>query len=196
MKRSAPSPPQSSPFEALPRYIATSSILSFVTSNDWLNFRLASHAPVLRWSMAQWMSPLHVALFSRAMIIMGPPPPIKPAALAILPALVAVWRRKESESLWRLALIRDYLFDEADDENILHQSIHSPVDPQSDAILSTNNIFTASNSFISWKLVSVPPGSPRGRCIPSRYVCIVWMSDESFVDYCSTTFIISFGCPQ
>ena len=43
---------------------------------------------------------------------------------------------------------------------------------------------------LSHDMVFVLPGSPRGRCIPPRYVCIVWMPDESFVDYCSATFVI------
>lgn len=47
-------------------------------------------------------------------------------------------------------MVRDYQFEEAGDEQCFHQSIHS-CGHQSDAFLSTDNIFTSSNSFMSWK---------------------------------------------
>eukprot|EP00571_Detonula_confervacea_P006525 CAMPEP_0172328778 /NCGR_PEP_ID=MMETSP1058-20130122/60530_1 /TAXON_ID=83371 /ORGANISM="Detonula confervacea, Strain CCMP 353" /LENGTH=845 /DNA_ID=CAMNT_0013045907 /DNA_START=39 /DNA_END=2575 /DNA_ORIENTATION=+ len=140
---SAPTPSQS-PIEALPRSIATSSILPFVTSNDWLNFRVASrscyefvhntadvsHAfcPICRMHGAVRTSTSNETCYNTTNSGGG----------------------RESETLWRIALVRDYQFEEAGDEHIFHQSIHSPVNSQSDAFVSTNNLFTASNSFISW----------------------------------------------
>mmetsp|Transcript_19489 Transcript_19489/g.42356 ORF Transcript_19489/g.42356 Transcript_19489/m.42356 type:complete len:157 (-) Transcript_19489:424-894(-) len=140
---SAPTPSQS-PIEALPRSIATSSILPFVTSNDWLNFRVASrscyefvhntadvsHAfcPICQMHGAVRTSTSNEACYNTINSGGG----------------------RESETLWRIALVRDYQFEEAGDEHIFHQSIHSPVNSQSDAFVSTNNLFTASNSFISW----------------------------------------------
>ena len=55
-----------------------------------------------------------------------------------------------SERLWKLALVRDFMFDESDDEDWLLRSFHSPTEPVSDALLSTQNMFTASSLFISW----------------------------------------------
>mmetsp|Transcript_3325 Transcript_3325/g.6383 ORF Transcript_3325/g.6383 Transcript_3325/m.6383 type:complete len:528 (+) Transcript_3325:88-1671(+) len=112
---SAPAPPQS-PFEALPRYIATS-ILSYVTSDDWLNFRLSSRTS---------FETVHGASTTTNV------------------------GDEESESLWRLALVRDYQFRETDDVDYLHRTIKID-DSRSDAFLSTDNVFTASNSFESWK---------------------------------------------
>ena len=40
--------------------------------------------------------------------------------------------------------------DDHDDVLLMHKSLHSPVEPVSDAFVSTQNMFTASNLFVSW----------------------------------------------
>lgn len=59
----------------------------------------------------------------------------------------------ESEALWRLALVREYQFDESEeDEEMFHQCIKPNLSyNENTAFLSTENLFTAPNSFISWK---------------------------------------------
>ena len=114
------SPP--SPFDGIPRSIATSSILPYVTSHDWLNFRLVSRG-----------------------------------CYEIVHDTTDVYSNaaggSESEALWRLALVKDYQFDGSEEESIMHQCIRSidVTQNEDDAFLSTDNIFTAANSFISWK---------------------------------------------
>ena len=111
-----------SPFDGIPRSIATSSILPYVTSHDWLNFRLVSRG-----------------------------------CYEIVHDTTDVYSNaaggSESEALWRLALVKDYQFDGSEEESILHQCIRSidVTQNEDDAFLSTDNIFTAANSFISWK---------------------------------------------
>ena len=110
-----------SPFDGIPRSIATSSILPYVTSHDWLNFRLVSRG---------CYEIVHdtTDVYSNA------------AGGSV------------SEALWRLALVQDYQFDGSEEESILHQCISMDVTQnEDDAFLSTDNIFTAANSFISWK---------------------------------------------
>ncbi len=48
--------------------------------------------------------------------------------------------------------MRDYQFEGTDDGNdeLLYKSLHFPIEPVSDAFLSTKNLFTASNLFVSW----------------------------------------------
>eukprot|EP00584_Thalassiosira_punctigera_P011626 CAMPEP_0172567428 /NCGR_PEP_ID=MMETSP1067-20121228/115869_1 /TAXON_ID=265564 ORGANISM="Thalassiosira punctigera, Strain Tpunct2005C2" /NCGR_SAMPLE_ID=MMETSP1067 /ASSEMBLY_ACC=CAM_ASM_000444 /LENGTH=537 /DNA_ID=CAMNT_0013358777 /DNA_START=139 /DNA_END=1752 /DNA_ORIENTATION=+ len=109
----APAPPRS-PFEALPRHTATS-ILSYVASDDWLDFRLASRS-----------------------------------SFEIVHGGAAAGGDEGSESLWRLALVRDYGFGGADDDEFLHRAIRTRA-RGGVGFLSTDDIFTAPNLFISWK---------------------------------------------
>ena len=86
-----------SPFDTIPQS-TTSSILSYCISNDWLNFRLVSR------SCYQIVHGKNVAnTFNTIAIVDGE-------------------GRSESEVLWRLALVREYQFDEAD-EKLSHQCI-------------------------------------------------------------------------
>ena len=111
-----------SPFDGIPRSIATSSILPYVTSHDWLNFRLVSRG---------CYEIVHDTTDVYSNAVGG----------------------SESEALWRLALVKDYQFDGSEEESIMHQCIRSidVTQNEDDAFLSTDNIFTAANSFISWK---------------------------------------------
>ena len=131
-------------FADLPRSIATSSILPYVASGDWLNFRAASwgcyvivHGTV---DVCHSSDRASAADRSRGSNADGSDP---------------CGNVSESEALWRLALARDYQFEAGAGDECL-QSIHSPViasnDDNDDApFLSAGNIFTASKSFISWK---------------------------------------------
>jgi len=57
----------------------------------------------------------------------------------------------ESEALWRLALVREYQFDE-EDEELLHQCIEqNEYEDDDDAFLRTEDMFMAPNMFVSWK---------------------------------------------
>lgn len=147
--------PQSSPsFDDLPRHIAASFILPYVSSSDWLSFRVSSrgcyrtvhgsaddvsqfvcpkcrrHAPAMRCNNATTTTSTSASSSNENNNIL-------------------------SENLWKLALVRDFLFEETDDDinqnqDLMHQSFHSPVEPVSDALVSTQNMFVASNLFVSW----------------------------------------------
>ena len=79
-------------FDGIPRsLVATTSILPYVTSDDWLNFRLVSRGCYEIVHCAE--SP---------------------------PTVVMQQEDAESEALWRLALVKDYQFDGSEDESILH----------------------------------------------------------------------------
>lgn len=108
-----------SPFDGIPRSIATSSILPYITSHDWLNFRVVSRGC---YEIVHGTTDVYCNASGGS----------------------------ESETLWRLALVKDYQFDGSEDESILHQCIRCSMN-EDDAFLSTDNIFTAENSFISWK---------------------------------------------
>ena len=127
------------PFNELPRNIMTQSILSYVDSVDWLNFRAVSRGcyQIVHGTLDVWQfSDVTSSAFNADTTANG----------------------SECEALWRLALARDYQFDgKAGDECL--QSIRSPArrediswkDDDDIPFLSTRNIFTASNAFISWK---------------------------------------------
>lgn len=136
--------PLQSPFESLPRHIATAFVLPYVTSSDWLNFRLASRScyTLVHGSaddVSQFFCPTcHLrrvlATSKRCDTITNTNTELDGNVL--------------SDNLWKLALVRDFHFEEKDD--FLDQSIHSPIEPVSDAFVSTQHIFTASNLFVSW----------------------------------------------
>jgi len=121
MSASGPRPP----FDALPRNVSTSLILPYVTSDDWLNFRLASR--------------------SCYEIVHGTPEDGGTGNA------VTADGGDDGGSLWRLALVRDYQFDESSDADLFNQSFRFPANSHSDAFLSTNDMFRACDSFISWK---------------------------------------------
>ena len=121
------STPLSASLDALPNSIVAASILPFVTSSDWLNFRLASrgcykicHGHDVGNSSSQQQQ-----------------------------------EDEESKALWCLALVRDYRFEEGNDNGPLsmYKSIRCNPDPDDEInpFLSTNNVFIASTAFISWK---------------------------------------------
>lgn len=141
-------PTQSSPsFGDLPRHIVASFILPYVSSNDWLSFRVSSRGCY----RTVHGSADHVSQF------------VCPKCRCPTTTSTIASSSNEnnnnnilSENLWRLALVRDFLFEETPDDDInqnqdwMHQSFHSPFEPVSDALVSTQNMFTASNLFVSW----------------------------------------------
>jgi len=120
-----------SSFDTIPQSIATSSILPYITSNDWLNFRLASR------SCYQIVHGTNVTADGSS---------------DSLPIATADGEGSESEVLWRLALVREYQFDESEeDEEMFHQCIKPNLSyDENTAFLSTDNLLTAPNSFIAW----------------------------------------------
>ena len=124
-------------FEDLPA-IATSSILIFVESRDWLSFRAASlfcyqtvHDTTNVW---------HSSDRTYAPNITGRGDAAGSDSSAN--------NGGEGEALWRLALARDYRFEGGTSDECL-QSIHSPGDAPNDdddaPFLSTGNMFIAPN---------------------------------------------------
>ncbi len=145
-------PPQPS-FEALPRHIVTSSILPFVTSGDWLNFRLASrtcydivHGHGSSEDVAQFECPTCRRRAGAGSTSTGcNAVPLADTATSCDTEL--------SEALWKIALVRDFQFEEStENHDLLHQAIHC-LDgdrPLSEPFLSTKHRFTTSNLFVSW----------------------------------------------
>ena len=135
-------PAQSSPssFDDLPRHIAASFILPYVSSSDWLRFRAASRGCYQTVHGSPKKCRPHA------------PPSMQCTSTTVVPSSSS--NEILSENLWKLALIRDFLFEDTDenqDLNLMHQTFHSPVEPTvSDALVSTRDMFTASNLFISW----------------------------------------------
>jgi len=128
MKSELSATPSSASLDALPNSIVATSILPFVTSTDFLNFRLTSRRCYE--------------------IIHGHD----------VGATQQQHEEEESEALWRLALVRDYQFEQQEENyegNVLlmYQTIRSNPDPEDDVhpFLSTSDVFTASTAFISWK---------------------------------------------
>ncbi|KAL9180609.1 hypothetical protein ACHAXT_011062 [Thalassiosira profunda] len=130
---------QPSAIEALPRTLA-SSVLSYVTSDDWLNFRSASKSchEIVHGTPDVWASTSSDAPANGG-------------------------SESESDSLWRLALFRDYGFGKPSDtamiplmkaggdgEDVYRRCIHAS-DPQSGAFLSTKDVFTAPSCYVAWK---------------------------------------------
>ena len=147
--------PQSPSFDDLPRHIATSFILPYVSSSDWLRFRVASrkcyeivHGSDADDDVSQFVCPKCRAPTTQTTTRCHDDDVTTAATIASTSSRSG--RNILSESLWKLALIRDFMFEESDDEDWLHRSIHSPTEPVSDALLSTQNMFTASSLFISW----------------------------------------------
>lgn len=150
---SMPMPPQSPSFEALPRHIVTSSILPFVTSGDWLNFRLASrtcydivHGHGSSEDVAQFECPTcrrRAGAYSTSTHCHDVP----------LAVPTTSCDTELSEALWKIALVRDFQFDESkENHDLLYQAIHC-LDgdrPPSEPFLSTKHLFTTSNLFVSW----------------------------------------------
>jgi hypothetical protein len=99
-------------FDSIPRTIVTS-ILSYVTSNDWLNFRIVSRS---------FYEIVHEA----------------------------DGEDSEDESLWKLALIRDYQFEDVGNCLSMRQTFTCSNNNDS-AFLSTKDMFTAATCFIAWK---------------------------------------------
>lgn len=56
---------------------------------------------------------------------------------------------EESDDLWKIALVNDYHFDPSADDTLMRQCFH--FNTENDDFLSTQQHFTASNSFESWK---------------------------------------------
>ena len=125
-------PPAS--LDSIPNTIAATSILPFVTSSDWLNFRAASRR------CYEIIHGHHIGATQQEK-----------------------QNDEESEALWRLALVRDYRFegpqqDDVDGDNrrsLMYQSIRCRNNDDDDdddlPFLITSGVFTASKAFESWK---------------------------------------------
>ena len=154
-------PAQSSPssFDDLPRHIAASFILPYVSSSDWLRFRAASRGC---YQTVHGSSNDVVSHFFCPKCHPHAPTSLQCTSTTVVPSSSSSSLSSNennnilSENLWKLALIRDFLFQETDgdenqDLNLMHQTFHSPIEPTvSDALVSTQNMFTASNLFVSW----------------------------------------------
>lgn len=109
----------------------TTSVLPLLPSSDWLNFRLANR---------RCFTFVHGGEVG---------------------AHAEQCDGEETEALWRLALVRDYHFDEEQeggDESWMYMSIRCPPYPSSNfdasdpnPFLSTADVFIVSNAFVSWK---------------------------------------------
>ena len=139
---------RSTSFEDLPRSIATMSILPYVGSSDWLNFRASSRGcyQTVHDTTNVW----HSSNRTRA-------PPSIPGCEDAANSDPSANNGGESDALWRLALARDYQFEGGATDDECLQSFHSPgvnLNDDDDApFLSTRNMFTAPKDapFISWK---------------------------------------------
>jgi hypothetical protein len=122
-------PPAS--LDSIPNTIAATSILPFVTSSDWLNFRAASRRCYE--------------------IIHGH------HDVGATQQQEQQQNDEESEALWRLALVRDYRFEELQEDgddrrSLMYQSIRCHDNAYGDGpFLTTSDVFTASKAFESWK---------------------------------------------
>jgi hypothetical protein len=127
------SPPPAS-LDSLPNTIVATSILPLVSSSDWLNFRAASRR------CYEFIHGHHVGATQKQ----------------------RQQNDEESEALWRLALVRDYRFEEPQQDDtdnynrrsLMYQSIRcrNHIDDADDLpFLTTSDVFTASNAFESWK---------------------------------------------
>ena len=130
------STPTSASLDALPNAIVATSILPFVTASDWLHFRLATRRCYE--------------------IIHG-----HDVGVDATQQQQQQHEEEESEALWRLALVRDYHFEQqqvdAGRRSLMYQSIRCNCnnwiksDRGVNPFLSTSDVFTASTAFISWK---------------------------------------------
>jgi len=141
LRMSKLSTPLSASLDALPNAIVAASILPFITSTDWLNFRLQSR---------KFYEIVHGHDVGAALQGFGHD----------VGATQQQNEDEESKALWCLALVRDYRFeqqkgDEEDDgcRPLMYQTMRCNPDPDDEInpFLSTSNVFTASTAFISWK---------------------------------------------
>jgi len=133
------STPLSASLDDLPNAIVAASILPFVTTTDWLNFRLQSR---------KFYEIVHGHDVGAALQGFGHD----------VGATQQQNEDEESKALWRLALVRDYRFEQQkgdgeDDGSLMYQTIrcNPDHDDEMNPFLSTSDVFTASTAFISWK---------------------------------------------
>jgi hypothetical protein len=130
-----------SPFDALPHTTITASMLPFVSTDDWLQFRAASRSCYEMVHGTTNVSHGHCSLCQSTRHLLHEEASDANNSL-----------NEEAENLWKLALVRDYRFQMGGDD--LLKSIHSPKDEygrERHHFLSTEDVFTASTSFQSWK---------------------------------------------
>eukprot|EP00956_Cyclotella_meneghiniana_P006997 scaffold9417_cov61-Cyclotella_meneghiniana.AAC.1 len=132
-----------SPFDILPQTIITSSILPFISSDDWLQFRAAS-----RSSYETVHGTLDVSHSYCTVCQSSTDHRSEVAASSASEIHNHISPNEEVENLWKLALIREYRFELGSDN--IKQSIHSPASER-ECFLSTRDVFTTSTAFISWK---------------------------------------------
>ncbi|KAL3800833.1 hypothetical protein HJC23_001670 [Cyclotella cryptica] len=134
-------------FDVLPQAITTTSILPFVSSDDWLAFRAVCRGcyEIVHGTndVLHSFCPLCQSTSHSTGTDSNP--------LSSSSRCSSTQANDESDSLWNLALVRDYRFEIGVDEgNYMKQAIHSPI-TGTISFLSTNDVFRASTSFISWK---------------------------------------------
>eukprot|EP00956_Cyclotella_meneghiniana_P033700 scaffold98394_cov36-Cyclotella_meneghiniana.AAC.1 len=115
-------------------------ILPYVSSDEWLQFRVASRS-------------CYDAVHGTTDVSHSCRPVLPSASMADDTPL-----NEEVENLWNFALVRDFRFQMGRDN--LRQTIYSggdqsttpnSADEEGPPFLSTRNVFTARSSFISWK---------------------------------------------
>ena len=132
-------------FDVLPQTIATTSILPFIATDDWLQFRVASRNC---YEIVHGTNHVAHAFCPICQAFTNDVPPKEDNS----GSGNCVSASEEAENLWNLALVREYRFDVGGDN--LKQSIHSPSSRRENEItgfLMTRDVFTAPSSFISWK---------------------------------------------
>ncbi|KAL7476969.1 hypothetical protein ACHAW6_002793 [Cyclotella cf. meneghiniana] len=135
------------PLDVLPQAIITTSILPFTSSDDWLTFRAASSGcyEIVHGTKDVFHSfcPLCQSTSRSAGAYSS--------ASSSFPRCSSKQPNEDGESLWKLALVRDYRFQIGfDEDNYIKQSIHSPI-TCSQSFLSTRSVFMAATPFVSWK---------------------------------------------
>ncbi len=145
-------PAQSPSYDDLPRHIVASFILPYISSSDWLRFRASSRGCYQTVHGSADVSQFFCPKCSRHA------PTVQRNNHATTSTIASSSSNENnsilSENLWKLALLRDFLFEDTDGDHeyqdLMHRTFHSPVEPVSDALVSTQNVFTASNLFVSW----------------------------------------------
>ena len=148
------SPPTPS-LDALPRHIVTAFILPCITSSDWLNFRLASRTCycLVHGSGANDVSQSCCSICRPRAQVGGDASNPSHDGTAINPSSD---NDVLSDNLWKLALIREFQFEDHTNEkerSWVYQSFHMPPYQPWDtfsAVLSTRNMFKASSIFMAW----------------------------------------------
>jgi len=148
------SPPTPS-LDALPRHIVTAFILPCITSSDWLNFRLASRTCYClvhgsgAEDVSQFCCPTCRPLAS---LVGGDASNLSFDGTETNDGTTITPSSNNdvlSDNLWKLALMRDFQFEDVTNKegrSLMYQSIHLPLQKH-----WHRNLFESSNLYMSWK---------------------------------------------